>query len=169
MVSISERTGVATAREDRARQVLEDTDRHFADVRDRLAEADRTGREILPQVFTDNGQPMARVFLPGSIPSNVADRIGLENAWTTEDRSTGYGYCDVSKEGLADVQHADVFYQAQPDDDPVQDKWSHDPVWNSYEFVTEDRVYTLGAKTWMFGGPLVSQRIANRIVDPLLA
>lgn len=169
MLSIFDRTAKATARQERGDRVVEDMRDHFARVKERLDAFDKTGREILvSQLFTYQGQPLARVFLPTSIGGNVAERIGLENAWTKFGCSTGYGYCDVSKEGFADVQHADFFYQAQPDDDPVQDQWSDDPVWNSYEFVREDRVYPLGADAWLFGGPLVSQKIADRIAHHYL-
>jgi iron complex transport system substrate-binding protein len=168
MVSILERTAKATAHEDEGQATLAEMRATFDDARQRLEEAGQTEREVLlTQVFTYNDQPLARTFLNSSIPANVAERIGLANAWTKTDCSTGYGYCDVSKEGFADVQHADFFYQAQPDDDPVQDDWDDDPVWNSYEFVREDRVYPLGADAWMFGGPLVTQQLAERITDHL--
>jgi iron complex transport system substrate-binding protein len=169
MIDVFERTAKATAHEDAAGSVLQDLRSHYDEVQDRLEAQDQTGREVLlSQVFTYNGQPLARVFLDTSIVANVAERIGLDNAWTKTKCSTGYGYCDVNKEGFADVDHADFFYQAQPDDDPVQDEWSDDPVWNSYEFVTEDRVYPLGADAWMFGGPLTSQQLADRVAEHLV-
>lgn len=168
MLSIFERTANATAHDAEGERVVTTLREHFDRVEEHLASKNQTDRDILlSQLFTYNGQPLARVFLDTSIIANVAERIGLENAWTKAGCSTGYGYCDVSKEGFIDVQHADFFYQAQPDDDPVEDEWSDDPVWNSYEFVREDRVYPLGADAWMFGGPLMSQELADRIANHL--
>lgn len=166
MISIFERIGKATAHPDRVDGVLTDLQETYDKSRARLEEAGMADREILlTQLFTYQGQPLARTFIDGSIPDRVAEAIGLTNAWTKTGCSTGYGYCDVNKEGFADVQHADFFYQAQPEDDPVKDEWQDDPVWNSYDFVKEDRVYALGSDAWMFGGPLVVERIAERIVD----
>ncbi len=167
MESIFTRTAKATAHEATGRQVLEDMHAHLDRTRAKLESHEQTGREILTaQVFTHQDTPLMRVFTDNSIPGEIATHLGLENAWTVEREQ--YGFSTVSMEGLVHVQHADFFYQAQPDDNPVEDDWADNPVWNSYEFVQEDRVYPLGAKAWLFGGPLMVERIADRIADHLV-
>lgn len=154
--------GKAVNRTADADGALKDMRDHFKEVKQGIADADADGREILlTQVFTYQGAPVLRVFTDNALVIEVARRIGLENAWPEGHQQ--YGYSTVSMEALATVQHADFFYVAQPDDDPVEDQWSTNPVWNSYQFVREDRVYPLGAETWLFPGPLGAQVVADNI------
>lgn len=158
----------AVAREDKGTEVLEGLHAHLAAAKDRLEDAQMGGREVLvTQVFTYQGAPVLRVFTDRSIAIEAAERTGLVNAWTQEGEQ--YGYSTVSMEALAPVQHADYFYVAQPDDDPVEERWSDNPVWMSYTFVREDRVFGLEHDTWLFPGPLGVKVLTDRMVDALIA
>lgn len=163
MQSIFNRTAKATARQDRGNCVIDEMQQDLDEAADEVAALDKAGREILvTQVFTHQDTPIIRAFSDNSIPIQIAQRLGLVNAWPKEYER--FGFTRSNKEGMKPVDHADFFYQAQPDDNPVEDEWDDDPVWNSYEFVQEDRVYPLGAKTWLFGGPIMTEQIADRIV-----
>lgn len=164
MEHVTDQVAEALWRVETGDQVLAEMHQHLKDAKRSLKAHDHSGREVLvTQVFTMDDTPVLRVFTDNSLAIETAHRMGLENAWPED--SQVYGYSTVNMEALAPVQHADFFYVAQDDDNPVEDQWNDNPVWNSYTFVQEDRVYPLGEDTWLFPGPLGVERMADKIVE----
>lgn len=156
----------AVGRTAEAEQVLSDLDASFEEAASALEEAGAAGTPfLLVQAFTSQDQPQMRVFTDTSMASQIMERIGLENAW--EGEFDPYGFNTVGVEALTTVDDASFFYVVQSDDDVFANQWAENPVWQSLAFVQEGRTYPLGGDTWLFGGPLSSQLIAEKIVDAL--
>ena len=155
----------AVGRADEGQAVLNDMQATFDQAAATLEEAGDAGSEfVLAQAFTSEGAPQIRLFTDNSMAVQVLQQLGLENAW--DDGFQQYGFSTVGIEALAEVESANFFYVVQADDDVFAEQ-SDNPVWSSLEFVQEERTYPLGGDTWLFGGPLSNELLAEKVVSLL--
>ncbi|MFW6363429.1 MAG: ABC transporter substrate-binding protein [Spirochaeta sp.] len=155
-----------TGREAAAEQVIAETDALYEQLSARIADAGLDGESIaLAQGFTSQGSAQIRIFTDNALAIQITTRLGLENAW--DDGFQQYGFTTVGFEALTALGNAHFFYVAQPDDD-VFAQAEDNPVWQSLEFVQSGQTYSLGGGTWLFGGALSAQLVAEKITDSLL-
>lgn len=160
------RIAEAVDQESAGQDVLDQMHETFDDVRSDIEDADVNRQFVLAQAFTSDSSPQMRLFIDTSMAVEILESLGLENAWDGE--FDIYGFNTVGIETLATVEDASFMYVAQDDDNPFEDAWADNPVWNGLEFVEEDRVYALGGDTWLFGGPLSAEVLAEQVRDILL-
>lgn len=155
----------AVDRQDQAAEVLDAMEATFAEARAQLEEAGMASAPyVLAQAFSAESGPQVRIFTDNAMAAQLLNRIGLENAW--EAGFEVYGFSTVGIEALAEVQDANFIYVVQSDDDVFANQ-ADNPVWNSIAFVQEGRIYPLGGDTWLFGGPLSAQLVADLTADLL--
>jgi iron complex transport system substrate-binding protein len=147
-----------------ARRVLADVDADIAEAKRRIAGAGRAGDEIaLAQGFTD-GKPTARLFDDSAMLIEVAQRVGLENAFDGERQE--WGITPASLEGLRQIGDADwLMTMALPEDDPFRGAWAKNPAFRRLPVVAAGHVRHIGGDTWTWGGPLSAALAADRFAD----
>lgn len=131
-----------------------------------LREAGSNEEFLVVQAYTStvtDGAEM-RIFTENSIPAQIMNRLGMQNAWDIQYEL--YGFSTVGLEALADVDHANFFYVVQDDDNVFANEWDN-PVWQNLQFVKEGRTYPLGGDTWLFGGPISAEIFAEKVADAL--
>ncbi|GAA3888557.1 siderophore ABC transporter substrate-binding protein CdtB [Saccharothrix violaceirubra] len=108
-----------------------------------------------------------RPFGKGSLVSDIAERLGLRNAWTGQvDARWGLGQTDV--EGLTAVTDpATVLFYSASEDDVFTTGLAQNPVWQRLPFVSSGKVYKFKPGTWTFGGPRSAVAVADQIVAAL--
>ncbi|PIG90917.1 iron-siderophore ABC transporter substrate-binding protein [Gloeocapsopsis sp. IPPAS B-1203] len=107
--------------------------------------------------------PEFRLFNNNSMAVQILTQIGLRNIWQGE--LERFGFNTVGLEALPTIEHAHFFYIAETQAS-VQ-SLQRNPVWQSLEFVREQRLHALGEDTWVFGGPLSAQILAQKAVAAL--
>ena len=110
------------------------------------------------------GTPQPRLFTNQALAVQILTQIGLKNAWAGG--TNQYGFNTIGLEELVTVQSANFLYIAAADD-PQWQKWQRSPVWQELEFVKQNRLYSIGADTWVFGGPLSAQILVQRVIASL--
>lgn len=155
----------AVDRTDEAEQVLSDMEATFEDIAAELDEADLAGRGVaLAQGFTAEEAPTIRMFTDNAMAIEIITRLGLVNAWPGEPEA--YGFNTVDAETLTRIDDDAFFlYVAQDDDNIFTGALADNPVWQDLGFVQEDRVRALAPDTWLFGGPLSAEVVAQDIAD----
>ncbi|OKH37861.1 ferrichrome ABC transporter substrate-binding protein [[Phormidium ambiguum] IAM M-71] len=109
--------------------------------------------------------PDLRLFTQNALAVQVLEKIGLKNAWGGKvDR---FGFNTVGLESLLPVEKSHFLYIAENDRVPQQG-FASNPVWKRLEFVKENRLYSLGEDTWVFGGPLSAQILVEKVVESLV-
>lgn len=158
--------GELLGREEEAEGLLAELDATIAEQRARIADAGRTGDEIvIAQAFT-TGKPVARLFDDGSQMLAVARKMGLRNGFDGERQE--YSITEMGLEGLRQIEDADWLLTAtQSDDDPFTEAWAENPAYRALDVVERDRVVPLGGDTWTWGGALSAGLVAERIADAL--
>jgi len=106
-----------------------------------------------------------RPFGKGSLVSDVAEQVGLVNAWTGQvDPQWGLGQTDV--EGLtALTDPRTVLFYSASEEDVFTTGLAQNPVWQRLPFVTSNRVHKLERGTWTFGGPRAVGHVAAQLVE----
>jgi len=157
-----ERLGVLLDRRPQASALLARLDRTIAAEARRIERAGAKGQSVaLVQAFTD-GKPSARLFDDGAQLVEVAERLGLSNAF--DGAPQRWGITPSGLEGLRRVADADwLLTLALPEDDPFAETWASNPAYRSFPVVERDRVVALGGDTWPWGGPLSAELAAKRI------
>ena len=146
----------AVGKTDKAEQVLADLDARFAEVRESIAAA---GNDSAPFALADGwmegSNVSIRMFAEGSLFSDVAEEVGLVNAWPGKgDKTWGLATTDV--EGLSPLRkHEDLtfLYSASAAPDVFKKGLSENAIWTSMPFVEAGKVHKLEPGTWTFGGP----------------
>lgn len=156
----------AVGKTSKAEQVLDDFDAALADGRRRIADAGAAGQSfVMADGWQDGNAVSIRPFGEGALVSQVAIRLGLENAWQGKvDKRWGLGQTDV--EGLTTITGDDVrfLYNASDGNDVFADGLKGNPIWESLPFVKNDRVHRLTDGIWTFGGPKSCEQYANELV-----
>lgn len=156
----------AIGKTDEAEAILEDFDAALADGAAALEDAGVAGDSFaMVDGWTDGGKVSIRPFGKGSQFSDLAEELGLENAWTGEvDEMWGLGQTDV--EGLRKLGDVHFFYHAAGEDDWPQ-TLEGNAIWTNLDFVKNDKVYPLQPGTWTFGGPASSLQFVGQVVEAL--
>jgi iron complex transport system substrate-binding protein len=156
----------AVGREAEAEKVLTAMHESFEQVAGTLEEGGHAGQPaVLVQAFSSGDAPALRLFTDNAMAVRIMEMIGLENAW--EGEPDIYGFNTVGVEALPELGNAYFFYVVQEEDDVFANQLAGNPVWEGLEFVQSGNTYPLGGDTWLFGGPLSAQLIAEQIVTTL--
>lgn len=106
-----------------------------------------------------------RMFGAGSLVSDLAEELGLQNAWTEDvDDVWGLGQTDV--EGLTGLGDVHLFYSASHED-VFAEGLEGNAIWEALPAVENGNVHKLEAGTWTFGGPRSSMHIVDQLVAAL--
>lgn len=156
----------AVGAEDRAAEVLADLDAAIEEGRQALADAGLAGDGwAMADGWMDGSTVSIRMFGEGSLMSDLAEALGLENQWTGDvDDTWGLGVTDV--EGLSSLGELHFFYSAA-EDDVFADGLVGNPIWDALPFVANGDVHKLDAGTWTFGGPAAAQFFVEQVVAAL--
>jgi iron complex transport system substrate-binding protein len=166
-------TMIATAvgREQEADRLIADLDTALADGKRKLADAGAAGKPFaMADGWKEGSTVSIRMFGPGSLVSQVAQRLGLRNAWTGKvDPMWGLGQTDV--EGVGALEDADVrfFYNASDGTDVFADGLTGNAIWDALPFVRGGQVHKLPDGIWTFGGPASCEQYAAAIVAAFTA
>jgi len=155
----------ATGTQDRAAVLLERMASTIAAGKAALGKAGADGTPFLIADGWMQGSAVAiRMFAKGSQMSDIAEALGLRNAWTKAgDKQWGLGQTDV--EGLAGMTDPDLhlFYSAS-EEDVFADGLGKNPIWSSLPFVQKHQLTKLDKGTWTFGGPASVEFVVHQIV-----
>ncbi|QKW10529.1 iron-siderophore ABC transporter substrate-binding protein [Streptomyces sp. NA04227] len=151
----------AVGKEDKAKEVIGQIDTKAADLKSRLAKADKAGlKYALAQGFTANGTASIRMLTDDAFAPQVLNLAGLKNGW--KGKSDVWGMTTVGVEGLTKVEKDSTFlYVASEADNPFTGDLAGNPVWKNLSFVKQDRTRALDPGTWLFGGPLSAVQILD--------
>lgn len=158
----------AVGKEAEAADVLAEFDAKLAEGRQAVEDAGHAGEQFaMADGWMEGSSVAIRMFGEGSLVSDLAEGVGLDNAWNGEvDEVWGLGQTDV--EGLSELEDLHFFYSASTDD-VFADGLADNAIWKSLPFVENGNVYKLEDGTWTFGGPLSSMHIVDQIVAALPA
>jgi iron complex transport system substrate-binding protein len=155
----------AVGKNQEADQVLQELEEKFVEARSIIEAADLATKDVLlTQAFSSNQTPQIRLFTPNALASVILEKMGLNNVHTS-DAFEVYGYSSVNVEALTHYENVNYLYVVQDNDNIYENQLKDNKVWNSLDFVQENRTYSLGGDTWLFGGPLS----AKVLVDSILA
>ncbi|GAA4445896.1 siderophore ABC transporter substrate-binding protein CdtB [Actinokineospora soli] len=153
-----------------AERVLSEMDTVLADGRKAVEGAGALGTPFLMADGWKEGSTVSiRPFGKGSLVSDVAEAVGLENAYTGQvDAQWGLGQTDV--EGLSSLTdpRTVLFYSAS-EEDVFTDGLAGNPLWDRLPFVESGKITKFAAGTWTFGGPRSVQVIAEQVVKAVTA
>lgn len=156
----------ATGTEDKAEQVLAEFDAALAEGKAAIADAGMADEKFaMADGWKEGSTVSIRMFGKGSMMSELAAGLGLENAWTGEvDDVWGLGQTDV--EGLTKLGDVQFFYSAS-EEDVFAEGLAGNEIWESLPFVEQGQVHKLDPGTWTFGGPLSAQVFIDQVVEAL--
>lgn len=157
----------ATGRTERADVVKEEFEKHLADAKAEVADADPEVSEfVFFDGWVDGGNVSLRPFGQGSLVGEIGEELGLTNAWTGEvDPAYGLGQTDI--EGMTTIGDAMLLHSgtADPDSESFIDAAEKNPAWASIPAVKDDRIHAFPAGIWTFGGPRSAEQIIDAYVD----
>jgi len=157
----------AVGKTDKAEQVLDELEQHYADAKEKLSKAGKGGLSyVITQAFTVQNAASLRLFTDTSTVVQTLDRIGLKNDWKSE-KFEKYGFTDATVEALPAVSDTNFIYIVEKTDNVFENQLKDNTVWNELNFVKEKRTYMLDANTWTFGGPISSKVLVDRVVKVL--
>lgn len=146
----------ALGEEAEAAEVLADLDRKIAETREDIAKAGNDGVSFaLADGWMEGSNVNIRMFAQGALFSDVAEEVGLENAWSKKgDEMWGLMTTDV--EGISSLKaHEDLtfVYSSSAEPDVFAEGLSKNAIWKSMPFVEKGNLHRLESGTWTFGGP----------------
>lgn len=134
-----------------------------------IEESDAAGMKFaMADGWAEGGTVTIRLFGKGSLMSDLAEGLGLENAWTGEvDKDWGLGTTDP--EGLTTLgDDVNFFYNSPIEaDDVFGNQLEKNPIWNNLEFVRSGHLHALEKGVWTFGGPVSAQTFVDQVVADL--
>lgn len=161
-----EMIAAAVGKTGEAAKLMSDFDAALAEGKEKIAAAGGAGKPFVMADGWKQGSSISiRLFGKGALVSDIAERLGLENAWKGEvDAQWGLGTTDV--EGLTVLKDPEIrfFYNASDGDDVFADGLAGNAIWKSLPFVAKERVTKLPDGIWTFGGPLSGQQYADALV-----
>lgn len=166
MIQTFNEVAAVTGRVSEGEAVLAQLDESLADLAAKIEGAGlKDGNFILAQAYTSGDAAEIRLFTETSLASEVLEKIGLKQAW--QDSFQLYGYSTIGLEGLSELPEDIHFFYVVQDDDNVFASDAGKAVWDSLGFVKAGQAYSLGADTWLFGGPLSAELIAEIATNTL--
>ncbi len=163
-----ETLGTVLGKDAEADSVLAAMDKTLADGKAKLEAAGAAGTPfVMADGWKEGSSVNIRPFGKGSLVSDVAESMGLKNAWAGKtDAAWGLGQTDL--EGLTTVKDpATHFFYSASEDDVFASELSRNAIWKRLPFAKPDRLHKLEKGTWTFGGPASVERIANQFVAGL--
>ncbi|PWA12064.1 ferrichrome ABC transporter substrate-binding protein [Pueribacillus theae] len=158
----------AVGKSEEAENVLKELDEVYADAKEKIENGDLETKDVvLTQAYSANQAPEIRLFTPNSLASVILEKIGLNNLHQSKQFEV-YGYSTVNVEALTKYENANFLYVVQDNDNVFENQLKNNKVWNNLSFVKENRTYSLGGDTWLFGGPLSAKTLAEQIVDVMV-
>ncbi|MEZ9229663.1 iron-siderophore ABC transporter substrate-binding protein [Vibrio amylolyticus] len=159
--SITSSLGKLFDKEQRAEQVIQQTDQRLAANGKKVAAAGKADKPLLFARFIND--KTLRVHSQGSLAQDTIDAMGLTNDW--KEQTNLWGFTTAGTEKLAEHQQANVmiFGPLKPEE---RKKITQSPLWQALEFTRTDSVYELPA-IWTFGGLIAAQRFSNHITEQL--
>lgn len=158
----------AVGKEAVAEKVLSDLEATYEEKAAEIEGAElKTKDTILTLAYTGAAAPEIRVFTPNSMASIIMGKIGLTNAHKP-DQFEIFGSSTFNVEGLTKYENANYLYTVPDEDNIYENQLKGNRVWDNLTFVKEDRMYDLGAATWLYGGPLSAKTLVNQITDVLV-
>lgn len=146
----------ALGKEDEAEEILTDLDERMAQTREAIAEAGNDGAAFaMADGWMEGSNVSIRMFAEGSLFSDVAEKVGLENAWSKPGDEM-WGLMTTDPEGISALKkHEDLtfLYSSSDQPDVFAEGLSKNAIWTSMPFVKKDNVHKLEDGTWTFGGP----------------
>ncbi|CAM4200796.1 ferrichrome ABC transporter substrate-binding protein [Bacillus manliponensis] len=159
----------AVGKEAEAEKVLKEMDKTFADAKAKIEKAELKDKNIaMSQAFTLKDVPTFRMLTDNSMAIQIAKELGLTNAFKPGTNAPD-GFEQSTVEVLQTVQDANFIPVVADDDNIFDNSLKGNAAWENLNFKKEDRVYKLKGDTWMFGGPLSAQSLANQIADVMTA
>ncbi|SCW63265.1 iron complex transport system substrate-binding protein [Paenibacillus tianmuensis] len=151
----------ALSKKDEGEKVLKEVDAAIAGLAEKVKKAGKVDSEfILVQAFSMKKAPTMRIMSDNAMSAKVLIKLGLKNAFKPK------GYVQTFEEGgvepLLAMKKANFFYIVQDNDNIFANQLKENPVWKNLDFVKENRIYAMGGDTWLFGGPLSAQLIAEK-------
>ncbi len=146
----------ALGKEAEAEQILTDLDTRMAETREAIAEAGNHGAPFaMADGWMEGSNVNIRMFAEGSLFSDIAEEVGLENAWTKPGDEM-WGLMTTDPEGITALnKHEDLTFVYSSSDEPdvFAEGLSKNAIWTSMPFVKKDNLHKLEDGTWTFGGP----------------
>jgi ferric hydroxamate transport system substrate-binding protein len=145
-----------------ADQLLSDLDQSIKDGRQAIDEAGLSDASFAAaHGWSEGGSVTIRMFGEGSLFSDVAEKLGLSNAWQGEVDEWGLTVTDV--EAMTQLGDTQFMYIA-PEDNVFEESLPDNPIWQGLPFVEDGNVHELDGGTWSFGGPMSCQQLVDEIV-----
>ncbi len=159
----------AVDKTDEAKKVLNELDSKYEEAKAKIEGANlKTKEVILTLAYTGPQAPEIRVFTPNSMASQIIEKIGLKNVHVP-DQFEVFGSSTFNVEGLTKYEDANYLFTVQDTDNVYEKQLKDNAVWKNLNFVKEDRLYDIGADTWLYGGPLSAETMLNTIVDVMVS
>lgn len=158
-----------TGTQERGEELIAEMDATLAEAATAVQDAGAAGTPFLMADGWKEGSTVSvRMFADHSLVSDIAEEIGLVNAWQ-EPGDEAYGLAQTDVEGLSPFTDPDLhFYYSASDDDVFAGDLSGNPIWDSLPFVQQDQITHLEPGTWTFGGPISVMSIAEQFAAPYL-
>ncbi|MDT8859274.1 iron-siderophore ABC transporter substrate-binding protein [Alkalihalobacillus sp. MEB130] len=158
----------AVGKEVEADQVLADLDVKYEEAKAKIEAGNLTTNDvILTLAYSGPQAPEIRVFTPNSMASIILEKIGLNNIHEPEQFEM-FGSSTFNVEGLVKYEDANYLYTVPDTDNIYENQLKGNKVWESLGFVAEDRLFDLGADTWLYGGPLSAVTLIDQITETMV-
>lgn len=152
---------------DQADRILSDFDVELAAAKQRIEEVGAAGSSFaMADGWKEGSNVNIRMFGKGALVSDVAEEVGLENAWTGKvDKKWGLATTDVEGvSALEDEQDLAFIYSASAED-VFADGLAGNPIWDSLPFVEKGNLHKLDSGTWTFGGPAALTDFLDQLLE----
>ncbi|RXZ80126.1 iron-siderophore ABC transporter substrate-binding protein [Paenibacillaceae bacterium] len=154
-------------KKDEAEAVLKQLDDTYAEAKAKLAAAGMSEAPfVLAMGYSNQDAVVYRLSTDNALAVKVLENIGLKNAHKPQAFEV-YGFTTSDVEALPAIQDANFLHIVQDDDNVIDNQMKNNAVWNSLNFVKENRVFALGGDMWPYGGPLSAQIMAQKTADLL--
>jgi ferric hydroxamate transport system substrate-binding protein len=153
---------------DEAEEILAALDATIAEGREQIAAAGATGETFaIADGWMEGSNVSIRMFGEGSLFSDLAEELGLENAWTGKvDSVWGLGTTDVEgMTALEDNPDLQLLYSASDEPDVFAEGLADNAIWESLPFVEKGNLTKLDKGTWTFGGPAASEDFIDQVLE----
>ena len=160
-----EMIATAVGKEDVADRLMADLDATIAEGRQAIEEAGMADTTFAAaHGWSEGGSVAIRMFGEGSLFSDLAEQLGLSNAWTG--RVDEWGLTTTDVEAMTQLGDTHFMYIA-PEDDVFAEALPDNPIWQALPFVEAGKVHELDGGTWAFGGPKSCEQVVDEIVGAL--
>lgn len=158
----------ALGRTGRAEQVLADLDSAMTETREAITAAGNDGTAFaMADGWAEGSNVNIRMFAEGSLFSDVAEEVGLENAWARKGDPV-WGLMTTDVEGISSLEQQEdlhFLYSSSAEPDVFAENLRRNAIWRSMPFVEQDNLHKLENGTWTFGGPASIELFLDQLED----